>query len=195
MKSPYSRAAAALLITVGLAGCGGKASFDISGTIVNLRNAGLVLANNGDTVAPVAGASTFSFPNQVSYGESYNVTVQAQPAHMTCGVISGGSGTAGQYTSITVALSCVQNTYAVGGSISGLTVAGLVLANGSTATTLTPAAAATTFAMPDVVADGSFYGVTVQTQPPGLVCAVANGSGTVGTVPVGNIAVTCVPAT
>ena len=47
MKLSCLRPLAALLLTLGLAACGGKASYDVSGTISNLNTNGLVLANGG----------------------------------------------------------------------------------------------------------------------------------------------------
>src|SRR4029077_13585130 len=80
--------------------------------------------------------------------------------------------------------------YTVGGTISGLTANGLVLANGSD--TLNVAAGATSFTMPRAVASGGGYAVTVQSQPPGQNCTVTNGTGTVGSSNVSNIGVSCV---
>lgn len=192
---------AALLLTVGLAACGGKASYDVSGTISGLSNAGLVLANGSDTVSPAVGATTFTFPKRIDYGTDYNITVKTPPAHMNCSV-SGGSGSAGHYVSIQAFVSCTQNVYAVGGTVTGLTVDGLVLANGSNATQLTLAKAATTFTMPDLVADGASYGISVVTNPTGLVCKVATdpstglstGVGTMGAAAVTKVLIACNPA-
>ena len=41
------------------------------------------------------------------------------------------------------------------------------------------------------LASGSAYSVTVKTNPAGQTCSVANGSGTVGSSGVTNVAVTC----
>lgn len=80
-------------------------------------------------------------------------------------------------------------TYTIGGTISGLSASGLVLAAGTSPDqTVSPASGATSFAFP-TAASGS-YAVTVQTQPIGLTCSVANGSGTL-TANVANVAVTC----
>ena len=48
MKLSCLRPLAALLLTLGLAACGGKASYDVSGTISNLNTNGLILANGGE---------------------------------------------------------------------------------------------------------------------------------------------------
>ncbi len=198
MKSSCLRPLAALLLTVGLAACGGKASYDVSGTISGLSNAGLVLANGGDTVSPPVGATTFTFPQRIDYGTDYNITVKTPPAHMNCAV-SGGTGSAGHYISIQAAVNCQQNVYTVGGTISGQTVDGLVLGNGSTATPLTVAKATATFTMPTPVADGNSYGISVITNPVGQTCTVASnpatglssGVGTMGEANVTSVNIVC----
>jgi hypothetical protein len=83
-----------------------------------------------------------------------------------------------------------STTYTIGGTITGLTGTGLVLANGTA--TLTVASGATSFTFTTPVASGSTYDVTVQTQPsnPGQTCTVTNGSGT-ATANVTNVQVTC----
>jgi sugar lactone lactonase YvrE len=87
-------------------------------------------------------------------------------------------------------VTCAANSYTLGGTISGLASNGLVLANGSD--TLNVAANASNFTVPAPVAYGGSYAVTVQSQPTGLTCSVASGSGTMGTADVGNVAVSCV---
>lgn len=193
MKLSCLRPIAALLLTLGLAACGGKASFDVSGTLSGLNNDGLVLANGSDTVSPPAGATKFTFSKRIDYGTDYNITFQKQPAHMTCSIV-GGSGSAGHYVSIEAAVSCSQNAYTVGGTISGLTVEGLTLINGNTTTTV--AKDATTFTMVGSVNDGNTYGVSVFTQPAGLLCVVqpGTGSGTMGEANVTTVKIACNPA-
>ena len=86
-------------------------------------------------------------------------------------------------------------TYAIptsarlGGSISGLTAAGLVLASGGISVqTVAPAANASSFVFANPVTGP--YAVTVQTQPAGLQCTVANGTGTVA-ADVNDVVVSC----
>jgi serine/threonine protein kinase, bacterial len=79
--------------------------------------------------------------------------------------------------------------FSVGGSISGLTTAGLVLANGND--TASVAAGATSFVFPTALASGTSYGITVQTQPANASCAVRGGSGTAGTANIGDVQVSC----
>ncbi len=116
-----------------------------------------------------------------------------QPSGLTCG-ISKGSGTLASAAVIDVAVNCSTNTYSVGGSISGLGGASdLVLGNNGTES-LSVAANASTFTLTKQVPSGSAYAVTVLTQPKGLNCTVANGSGTVEAANVSSVAVSCIAA-
>jgi uncharacterized repeat protein (TIGR03803 family) len=83
-------------------------------------------------------------------------------------------------------------TRSVGGTISGLTAGGLVLAGGTDA--LPVPAGATSFTMPTPVAIGSVYNIAVLTQPAGLSCLVANGTGSMPFGNVANVRVLCAPS-
>ncbi|HEX4052367.1 MAG TPA: choice-of-anchor tandem repeat GloVer-containing protein [Steroidobacteraceae bacterium] len=166
-------------------------SYVVGGTISGLVSGGLVLANGGDSLVVTLGASTFTMPTAVAYASTYGVTVQTQPTGLTCSV-SNGAGTMDSAAVSNVAVSCAANTYTVGGSINGLVSAGLVLLdNGGNA--LMPSANATQFTMPTAIAYGSPYAITVQTAPPGMVCSVSNGSGTMGPADVTAVSVGCMP--
>lgn len=206
MKSLYLRAAAALMVTLALSACGGKASFTVGGVVTGLTNPNLVLASNGSTVSLASGATSFTFPNPIDYGVTYDVLVQTQPDHMTC-VVTGGNNSAGHLATIMATVTCVQNTYLLGGTItnssaSGRSIAGLVLGNGSTLpngnipTPVSPAAGATSFVFANSVPDGTTYSVGVVAQPSsGLVCSVGpNGTGTMANAAV-LVSVTCVDPT
>ncbi|HXR90181.1 MAG TPA: hypothetical protein VN750_07860 [Steroidobacteraceae bacterium] len=81
-------------------------------------------------------------------------------------------------------------THTLGGTITGLSGAsGLTLANGNDS--LEVAVGASTFTMPMRVPEGNAYLVIVQSNPPGLSCNVSQGSGTMATGNVTNIAVVC----
>ncbi|PHV05196.1 hypothetical protein CSQ96_22455 [Janthinobacterium sp. BJB412] len=205
MKFSTLRASAALALILALAGCGGKASFDVSGTVMGLTNPGLKLTMGGNDdvdVAPGAGDVNFSFARRLSYGDAYSITVKRNPDHMTCSPYRGVSGTAGQTTSIAAIFSCTQNSFMVTGWVVGLTPpvatddAKLVLINGS-GSGLTTITATTDGSNPvfsfGPVNEGSAYGITVQTQPKGQFCTVVNGSGYMGGDVVRNVQVTCKP--
>lgn len=163
--------------------------FSLGGTIRGLgNNAGLTLTNGSDTLAVAAGSTRFTMPTPIDFGSAYSVAVQTAPAGLTC-TASSASGTmpAGNVAGIIIA--CSDQSYTVGGTISGLSSSGLVLINGND--TLAVSSGASSFTMPTAVAYTSAYAVTVQTQPTGLSCSVSNGTGTMGSAAVTNIAVTC----
>jgi hypothetical protein len=79
----------------------------------------------------------------------------------------------------------------IGGTITGLTGTGLVLATPGQSD-LSVTAGDTTFQFGSSVADGSTYNVTIVTQPTGQTCTVFNGSGTVAGAPVSSVSVSCI---
>ncbi len=186
---------APIALVLAVAGCGGKASFTVGGSITGLTNSGLVLTNNGERLVVPAGATSYSFPNSIEYGNEYTIGFEKQPAHQTCGPANGVStlkGAAGYTETISVPLICLVNTYRLSGTVSGLTAAGLVVANGN-GTELPIAKDATTFAYPDDIASQTTYGLAVITQPAGLTCTVTNGTGTMQDAAVTNVVIACKP--
>ena len=163
-------------------------TYSIGGTISGLSASGLVLKNGSDTLTVSAGATSFTMRTRVTSGSTYSVTVGTQPSGETCSV-SQGSGSVGAANVTNVDVTCTLNHYTIGGSISGITTSGLVLANGSD--TLTVSAGATTFTMPISVTSGSAYDVMVNTHPVGTICNVVSGAGTVANANVTDISITC----
>ena len=85
---------------------------------------------------------------------------------------------------------CIETvTYTVGGNVSGLTASGLTIENNGADSLSVVADGPFTFTTE--LQEGSAYAVTVLAQPDGQTCSVSNGSGTVATVNVTNVAVTC----
>ena len=182
------RLIAAIAVAAGMAACGGYTTVTLGGSVSGLTTDGLVLANGGNTYAVPANATTYTFPDEIDSRGDYNVTVQASPAHYTCGVV-GGKGTATGVAVASANVVCSINSYSVGGTIAGLTATGLVLTNGSD--TLTVGANSTAFTMPTKVSYGTVYGIAVLTQPTGQTCSVSNGTAVMGEANVTNIQVTC----
>jgi uncharacterized repeat protein (TIGR03803 family) len=163
--------------------------FSLGGTISGLgNNAGLTLTNGSDTLAVAAGSASFTMPTPIAFGSRYSVAVQAAPAGLTC-TASNASGTMPASNVASVIIACSDRSYTLGGTIGGLISSGLVLVNGSDTLAVDPGASS--FTMPTAVAYTSAYAVTVQTQPTGLTCSVSNGTGTMSSAAVINIAVTC----
>jgi sugar lactone lactonase YvrE len=103
----------------------------------------------------------------------------------------GGTGSGSGSGSGTASGSGTTATYTIGGTISGLSASGLVLAdNGGDNLTVASGASAFTFSSP--LQSGASYAVTVASQPSGENCTVASGTG-MATANVASVAVTCMP--
>jgi 6-phosphogluconolactonase (cycloisomerase 2 family) len=159
-----------------------------------LTGAGLVLRNNGGNDLAIAANGAFMFTTALTSGGNYAVSVQTQPTNPTqmCTVGSGTGVVAANVTNVTV--TCV-NTYAVGGTITGLAGVGLVLRNNSDSQTVP--AGATSFTFATRLPSGGPYSVVVHTQPIGPIqtCIASNASGSVANSDVTNVAIACVTET
>jgi hypothetical protein len=176
-------------------------SFALGGTTTGLTSNGLVLQNNGgDDLAIAQNASQFSFVTPVTVGTPYEVTVKSQPTapkHQLCSVSnSAGTMPASDFAGIRV--DCVDHTFALGGTVAGLTGSGLVLQyNGGD--DLNVVSGATKFEFANKLNPGSNYVVTVKSNPNLQSCTVTNGIGTMQEQNnLANVQVSCVdvpPAT
>lgn len=213
MKFSLIRPASMLAMALALASCGGgdDDDFTVAGSVEGLVYPGLVLTNAGSdiSVAPPAKAGdpvSFAFPNKIAYGDTYLVTVKAQPLHQECGVSQmaprSNEDTAGRLATINARFQCIIKSYTIGGTVTGLTKdnTGLVLANGSTTgtTLIIPAETNTTgaafpYAMTLPVEYNQTYGVTIVTQPKGSFCTVQNPTGVMQDANVTNININCTP--
>jgi len=166
--------------------------FTVGGTVNGLSGSGLILQDNGGSDLPISSGGTFSFINTVGSGSPYAVTVKTQPSSptQTC-TVSNGSGTIGSTNVLSVVVNCVNQSFTVGGTVSGLAGSGLVLQDNGGDNLNISSSGAFTFATP--VAIGSPYAVTVKTQPANLsqTCTVTNGTGTINAAAVTNVSVAC----
>ena len=152
-------------------------SYTVAGTITGLTAGGLVLQNNGaDSLSVDADATTFQFSAPVAAGGGYSVAAVTQPAGLTC-TISHGSGTNVGADVANVSVTCSASAFTVGGTVTGLTAAGLVLQDNG-GDNLAVAAGSSSFVFATPVAYGSSYAATVFAQPAGQTCTVSNATGT-----------------
>jgi uncharacterized repeat protein (TIGR03803 family) len=164
-------------------------AYSLEGSISGLNGSGLVLANGTDALAVNSGATSFTMPTPVADTSSYVVIVQTQPAGLAC-TVGNGTGTMPTSSVTNVAITCTDQPFSLGGTISGLgNNAGLTLTNGND--TLSVAAGSTSFTMPTPVAFGSPYSVAVQTSPAGLTCTASNASATMPANNVASVVITC----
>ena len=181
MKSLYLRSGLALLCGVILSACGGSdGSLQLSGSISGLTKTGLVLENkgNGEVLeATAAGATTFYFTRLIAVDDYFDVHVKEDPKNATC-VASNNQGKANVYNAYYVVITCTNLPRTLGGTVTGLHTAGLVLANGQDTVTIpVPTTATVDFVFPSKVGDGSSYGINILTQPAGQQCTIPAGTG------------------
>lgn len=90
-------------------------SFKVGGSITNLTGTGLVLTNGSNgTASPLPAATSYVVSNTVTYGNTYGITILAQPSGQTCtvtnnaGTIDDAVETAGSVSNANV--TCVNNS-------------------------------------------------------------------------------------
>jgi hypothetical protein len=146
----------------------------VGGTVSGLTGT-VVLRINGGNNLSLSADGPFTFGVPLADGSPYSVTVLTQPAGQGCSV-SNGSGTLAGANVTNVSVSCAANTFAVGGTVSGLAGTLVLLNNGANNLTVT---ANGSFTFSATLLGGSPYNVTVLTQPAGQICTVSNAAGTV----------------
>ena len=167
--------------------CTSAASFTVGGAVSGLSGTVVLQDNGGDNLSVTANGS-FTFATALVSGASYSVTVKTNPSGQTC-TVSSGSGTVGSANVTNVAVSCANAaSFTVGGAVSGLSGTVVLQDNGGDNLSVT---ANGTFTFATALAGGAAYNVTVLTNPSGQTCTVSSGSGTVGSVNVTSVAVSC----
>jgi hypothetical protein len=150
-------------------------TYTVGGTLSGLASgAHVVLANSGQDPITLSADGAFTFDTPVAYNGAYAVTVTTQPSNATCTVSRGlGAGVVANVTNVSV--TCSENAYSIGGTVTGLASGMQVTLDDNGADALTVASnGAFTFTTP-VAAQGS-YRVTVGTQPVEQTCSVSEGA-------------------
>jgi hypothetical protein len=170
-------------------------TFSIGVTVSGLAGTGLVLRNNGRNDLSITGNGSFQFSELLASGAAYDVRVATPPANPTqsCAV-SNGSGTVGAANVANITVTCMTNSFTIGGPITGLEGTGLQLRL-NTGQPLNVLAGATSFTFSTLLPSGSSYVVDVFRDPstPAQDCeeVAATRQGTVPGANVTNVAVTC----
>ncbi len=181
-----------------LGGCGGGSNsppptHTIGGSITGLASGESVgLLDNGGDALTVSADGDYTFATALGSGATYSVTVSTQPSGQTC-TVAQGSGNVQAASITSVAVTCTDDTYTIGGAITGLGASGLVLVNGSD--TLPVPAGAASYTMPTAVAYRSSYDVAVEAHPSALNCTLTGAAGTMNAANVTNINVSCAAGT
>lgn len=169
--------------------------FAVGGSVSGLHGKGLVLQSASGEEVAVDADGAFVFATKQKAGSTFAVSVKSQPSEpkQTCHV-SGGEGkvVAGDVASI--AVTCADDLFTVGGSVQGLEGKGLILKDKSGAEL---AVNATSFAFPRAFKDGDDYEVSIVGQPvgPSQVCELEHGSGKIAGADVASLGVVCKTST
>jgi hypothetical protein len=184
---------------VGLAGCGEEEQppppvipLSVGGSVSGLAGGEVVLQLNGGSDLSIQADGRFKFPKLLNKGSAYAVTVKTPPAlpvKQTCAV-SQGSGSIAGTTINNVAVTCTTNSFAVGGTIKGLSGKGLVLElNGVKEVMI---AKNGNFVFPDTrLPDGSDYRVVIKATPAGQKCVIGSLSAAADSDTLNIVSVTC----
>lgn len=168
-------------------------TYTVGGSVSGLAGDGLVLQNNASDDLAITADGSFTFATALEDLSDYAVSVSQQPGgpSQTC-VVADGDGALAGADVIDVAVTCTTDTFTIGGTVSGLLGAGLVLQNNAGDDLSIAADGSFTFAT--ALEDESDYTVTVLTDPslPAQACAVSGGDGALAGADVTDVAVTCV---
>ncbi|MEP4147644.1 MAG: hypothetical protein ABJL54_10505 [Halioglobus sp.] len=174
------------------------ATFTVGGILSGLAAGDdLVIQSNGGDDLTLTADGAFTFPTPLADGATYTVTVQTQPTAPaeTC-TVTNGSGTLSGSDVSNVSITCVVDTFTIGGTVSGLAAGNsVVLQNNGADNQSIIANGPFTFSAP--LADLTGYSVTVFSQPdsPSQSCTLLNESGTLAGANVTNVEVSCVTNT
>jgi hypothetical protein len=170
--------------------CKANPTFTIGGTVSGLNTgASVTLLDNATDSLTVSTNSTFTFKTALATAAGYNVTIASQPSNETC-TITNASGTVASANVSNVSVSCVTNTFTIGGTVNGLNSGASVTLLDNATDSLTIITNGTfTFKTP--LATGATYNVTIATQPTNETCTITNASGTVVSANITNVSVSC----
>ena len=174
-------------------------TFTVGGTVTGLGGSGLKLRiNDTEDVAINTVDGTYAFATALASGTKYAVVVKDDPTNrwQTC-TLENATGVVANAKVENVNVTCVDKTFSISGTITGLKATGLSLTNtytgGGGPETINPAMNATEFAFAQAVKSGQTYTVTVPASPPNHECNVTDkATGTVGGANITDVKVACV---
>ena len=166
----------------------------IGGTVSGLQQGSpLVIKNNDNTRITITQNGRFIFPIAMNTNNYYiSITQQPTNPNQTC-TIENGSGIISSSDITNIEITCVTNTYQVGGTVSGFRNDSLIIKNnGGDALTITKEGS---FTFPTALADRRNFNISITKQPqnPPQACTVVNnsGSGVIGGHSIATIHIHC----
>lgn len=189
-----------------LVACGGSstpATYTVSGTITAPPTtnsiSSITLQNNGtdNLTFDVYNNNQFTFSNPLSEGSSYNVTVLSQPTSpsQTC-IVTNGTGTVSNANTPNISVTCITNSYTIGGTVTGLAQGASVVLSNSDGEELTISGnGAYTFINTSLDGSPLAPGVDVHPTSPSQTCTITNSPFILSGANVTNLDVICVTDT
>ena len=170
--------------------------FNVGVTVTGLATGNaLELLNNGsDNLLVNTNNSLTNFSMPLNDGSNFNVTIATQPTmpNQTCSFDGASSGTVSGADVTDISLTCVTDTYFIGGTVNGLFQGNyVVLQNNGGDDEIVMGNGAFAFSIP--IEDEQSYNVTIDMQPddPIQPCSVSNNTGSVMGSDVTDVVVTC----
>lgn len=160
--------------------------YSVGGTVTGLTG-DLTLNNNGSDSLVLNASGDFIFSNQLLNAASYVVTVEDQPDTQTCSVIDG-DGVIDNAPVDNINVTCVTNTFSVGGLVSGLTGNLTIQNNGGSDLII---AANGPYVFPQELSVNGLYNVQINQNPVAQLCSISNASGQITNVDVNNVDIVC----
>jgi hypothetical protein len=172
-----------------------KFIYPIGGNVSGLAPGNEVFLQNGTAeIVSINSNGVYQFPSALDDNSAYDVAIISQPTtpNQTC-TLSNASGTVNGGAVTDIDVSCVTNTYAVGGTVVGLAAGNQLVVQNNTADDLVINANGS-FVFLNEVIDGTIYNVEVLANPdtPNQSCEVLNNSGTVSGNNITDVVVNCV---
>ena len=168
----------------------------VGGSVSGLSGSGLVLQLNGANDLSVSANGKFNFPKAPVKGSAYSVTVKSSPSapvKQTC-TVGQGSGNIANTEINNIAVTCTTDSFAVGGTVSGLAGKGpgnklILQLNGANDLAI---ASNGKFIFPDVrLPDGSDYSVSIKATPAKRRCTIKSASAAFDNETLNIVSVTC----
>jgi hypothetical protein len=162
-------------------------NYTIGGTLSGLATGNLLILQNGADTINLNANGSFTFNTSVQHGSTYNVIIYSSSTGQACNITNEAGSINGANIS-NILVNCTNNTYTVGGTISGLSGSITLQNNNSDDLTLSLNGL---FVFSTPIRYQSAYNVTILTQSNGQSCAVNNGTGNVGAANITSITIVC----
>jgi hypothetical protein len=175
------------------------AIYTVGGTVSGLSGGALTLVNDGSDDVTLTGNGVFTFPTHLAKGAPYLVTVFLAPEGKSCRVTNAfGHVATANVTDVAVTCSAGDGgdggadagaaLYSVGGRVTGLEGASVVVLNGSDNVTVNGDGS---FTFPVQLPNGAPYAVTTDGSPAGHACSGTKNIGHIDGADVTDVVIAC----